>query len=85
MLKKQPTKLKIKSPAIKTAKGVVSGKPDHAAVAKKAVKSVGTSKGPRGFITSNDGFVGRQEAKKIAKSSGQASVRGKRGLHSRDI
>ena len=30
-------------------------------------------------------FVGRQKAKRIAKKAGQANVRGRRGLHPRDI
>lgn len=42
--------------------------------------------GKRGFIaTEPKEFVGRQKAKRIARKAGQANVRGRRGLHSRDI
>ena len=48
-------------------------------------KDIGV-KGQRGFIATHPReFVGRQRAKRIAKKAGQANVRGRRGLHSRDI
>ena len=48
-------------------------------------KDIGV-KGQRGFIATHPReFVGRQEAKRIPRESGQAKVRGKRGLHSEDV
>ena len=79
---------RIKSAAIKTPRGVVAKKPPahHVDVAKKARKTVGTGKGERGFVTSpGNKFVGRQTAKRVAKKAGQATVKGKRGLHSEDL
>lgn len=82
-----PTK-RIKSAAIKKPSGkVVTKKPParHVDVARKDRAAGGTGHGERGFITTGDKFVGRQPAKRIARKSGQAKVRGKRGLHSEDV
>ncbi len=73
-------KRRILKPAIKTLSGRVVSKPRPA-----HHKDIGV-KGERGFIATHPRkFVGRQEAKHIAKESGQAKVRGKRGLHSGDV
>lgn len=78
---------RIKASAIKTPRGVVSKRPPahHVDVAAKDRKAGGAGKGPRGFVTDKGEFVGRQKAKRIARKSGQATVRGKRGLHSEDV
>ena len=79
---------RIKAAAIKKPSGkVVTKKPPahHVDVAAKDRKAGGTGQGKRGFVTSGGEFVGRQEGKKIARKSGQARVRGRRGLHSQDV
>lgn len=79
---------RIAAAAIKTPRGVVSKKPParHKDVARADRKAGGTGKGERGFVVKpGDEFVGRQKAKKVARAAGQARVRGRRGLHSRDI
>lgn len=69
---------KIKAAAIKTPRGVKSKPaPSHHADIH--------AKGVRGFLDTSGKFLDRQEAKTVAKNAGQATVRGKRGLHSRDI
>ena len=66
--------------AVKRPSGKVVSRPKPA-----HHKDIGV-KGERGFIaTEPKEFVGRQKAKRIAKKAGQANVRGRRGLHSRDI
>lgn len=80
---------RIKQPAIKKPSGKVVTKPlpaHHKDVAAKDRAEGGTGHGKRGFIAEPGGaFVGRQKAKRIAKKAGQATVRGKRGLHSEDL
>lgn len=71
--------MKIKKAAIKTPSAKVVSKP------KPAHHKDIDAKGEHGFITSDNKFASRQEAKKIAKKSGQADIRGKRGLHSHDM
>lgn len=71
---------KIKKAAVKTPSGKVVSKKRPATHGDIGVE------GERGFIASEPGgFVDRQTAKKIARKAGQAKVRGKRGLHSRDV
>ena len=83
------TTLRIKSAAIKKPSGkVVTKRPPahHKDVAAMDRKNGGKGQGQRGFVTTpGDKFVGRQEGKRIARKSGQAAVRGKRGLHSEDV
>lgn len=79
---------RVSGPAIKTPRGVVSKRTPakHVDVAEKARRTVGTDRGKRGFKVEPDGkFVGRQEAKRVARRAGQAKVRGRRGLHSGDL
>ena len=79
---------RIKSAAIKTKHGVVAKKPPahHVDVAEKDRKAGGTGHGKRGFVTSpDDKFVDRQVGKRIAAKTGQAKVKGRRGLHSEDV
>jgi len=79
---------RIKAAAIKKPSGkVVTKKPPahHVDVAAKDRKAGGTGKGKRGFVTSDGEFVGRHDGKKIARKSGQARVRSRRGLHSQDV
>lgn len=58
----------------------------HKDVAKADRKAGGDGRGERGFIVEPGGkFVGRQTAKRVARKAGQATVRGRRGLHSEDV
>ena len=79
---------RIAAAAIKKPSGkVVSKRPParHKDVAAKDRAEGGAGHGKRGFIVEPGGeFVGRQKAKRIAAKSGQAKVRGRRGLHSED-
>ena len=75
---------KIKAAAIKKPSGrVVTKSPParHKDVAAKDRKLGGSGHGKRGFITSSDKFVNRQEAKKLTGKP----KRGKRGTHSEDL
>lgn len=75
---------KIKKSAIKDwDTGEIYSEPspaNHGKIARKHGAS-----GKHGFVTDGGEFVDRQQAKKIANKSGQATVKGKRGLHSRDV
>ena len=58
---------KIKSPAIKSKDGTVTkGGPDH-----QAIKDKKGVVGKRGFVDSNDKFLSREAAAKIANKAGQ--------------
>jgi hypothetical protein len=79
---------KIKQAAIKKPSGKVITAPrpaNHKKIIDIDKLNGGTGKGERGFKTEDGKFVGRQEAKVIAKRAKQAVVPGKRGLHSEDL
>lgn len=80
--------VKVKKPAIKKGTGKVISlhlPNHHKDVASLDKRKGGDGKGQRGFVLSDGSFAGRQKAKSVAKKAGQATVKGKRGLHSEDL
>jgi aspartate ammonia-lyase len=81
------TKKKIVAPAIKEKKtGIIMEAPSKAWAHDQieAAEHVPDKKVKRGFVTSEDKFVGRKKAAKIAKKAGQIKKDVKK-LHSTDL
>ena len=82
------TKKKIVAPAIREKKtGIIMEAPSKAWAhdqieAKEHIKDKNAK---RGFVTSEDKFVGRKKAAKIAKSAGQIKDKDIKKLHSSDL
>jgi hypothetical protein len=79
---------KIVAPALREKKtGVIIEAPSkrYAHDQLEAIEHISDKKVKRGFVTSEDKFVGRKKAAKIAKKAGQIKDKDIKKLHSTDL